>query len=335
MREDRAVEGALPAKHHDVGYNKKKFFKNQPTSSKNTTNNQNKGKGKKKSYPPCQYCGKMGHPPFRCWRRPDAKCSSSSSESWLIDSCYTNHMTYDRELFKCLNNTEVKWVRIGNGEQIPCLVQGLPCLESKIPDCRACQQGKQSRLPLKQSTWRATEKLQLIHVARPHNNPSLNGSSYDDSLTPLATAIATSSVKLAKTHSVTRLPPFASVVKDVDRKVIRRSGTHKEDTQRQGLKWPRANITTEEVKFKIQKPCKYFNSSRGCRNGSNCHYQHDVSGMSRIAKRLKFITCKGVIQNSLELEELVIFKPTRNIFKPELLRVGMGSKGVYQSPSWL
>ncbi|RDX76727.1 hypothetical protein CR513_43252, partial [Mucuna pruriens] len=57
------------------------------------------------------------------------------------------------------------------------LVQGLPCLEFKIPNCRACQQGKQSRLPFKQSTWRATKKLQLIHtdVAGPHNNPSLNG----------------------------------------------------------------------------------------------------------------------------------------------------------------
>ncbi|KAI4314769.1 hypothetical protein L6164_027645 [Bauhinia variegata] len=32
-----------------------------------------------------------------------------------------------------------------------------------------------------------------------------------------------------------------------------------------------------EVKFKTQKPCIYFNSSRGCRNGSNCPYQHDVS----------------------------------------------------------
>ncbi|RDX63956.1 hypothetical protein CR513_57549, partial [Mucuna pruriens] len=121
MREDRAVEGALLAKHHDAGCNKKKFLKkNQSTSSENTTNNQNKGKGKKKSYPPCQYCGKIGHPPYRCWRRPDAKCSSnSSSESWLIDSGCTNHMTYDRELFKCLDNTEVKWVRIRNGEQIP------------------------------------------------------------------------------------------------------------------------------------------------------------------------------------------------------------------------
>lgn len=44
------------------------------------------------------------------------------------------------------------------------LVQGLPYLESEISDCKACQQGKQSRLPFNQSTWRATEKLQLIHT---------------------------------------------------------------------------------------------------------------------------------------------------------------------------
>ncbi|XP_061352342.1 uncharacterized protein LOC133297245 [Gastrolobium bilobum] len=54
MREDHAVEGALLAKSQQTNYNK--------------------GKGEKKSYPPCQHCGKMGHPPFRCWQRPDAKC---------------------------------------------------------------------------------------------------------------------------------------------------------------------------------------------------------------------------------------------------------------------
>jgi len=58
MREDHVVEGAFPTKN-----------------SENTTNNQNKVKGKKKNYPPCQHCGKMGHPPFRCWKRPDAKCA--------------------------------------------------------------------------------------------------------------------------------------------------------------------------------------------------------------------------------------------------------------------
>ncbi|RDX65161.1 hypothetical protein CR513_56205, partial [Mucuna pruriens] len=61
-----------------------------------------------------------------------------------------------------------------------------------------------------------------------------------------ATTIIISSAKPAKTHSVTRSPPSSGAVKDVDRKVIRRSDTHKEDTQRKGLKQPHANITTEE-----------------------------------------------------------------------------------------
>ncbi|XP_006584297.1 uncharacterized protein LOC114420482 [Glycine soja] len=76
MRQDGAVEGALPAKHHHAESSRKKYVKkNQPTSSENSANNQNKGKGKKKNYPPCQHCGKLGHPPYKCWKRPDAKCS--------------------------------------------------------------------------------------------------------------------------------------------------------------------------------------------------------------------------------------------------------------------
>eukprot|EP00256_Glycine_max_P058002 XP_014625940.1 uncharacterized protein LOC106796844 [Glycine max] len=159
MRQDRVVEGALPAKHHEIDESKKDFFKkNQPASSENSANHQ--GKDKKKNYPPCQHCGKKGHAPFRCWRRLDAKCdkcnqigheavicpnknhhdegaqianqdeedqlfvatsflSSESSESWLIDSGCTNHMTYDKTLFKDLKPTNVSKVRIGNGGYIP------------------------------------------------------------------------------------------------------------------------------------------------------------------------------------------------------------------------
>ena len=42
-------------------------------------------------------------------------CSSGkeSSERWLIDSGCTNHMTYDKEFFEELSDTEVKRVRIG------------------------------------------------------------------------------------------------------------------------------------------------------------------------------------------------------------------------------
>ena len=77
MRQEGEIEGALPAKHHEADKNKKKKKKSQegnsvlPTSSSNKSRNGNfKGK-----YPPCHHCGKKGHPPFKCWRRPDAKCS--------------------------------------------------------------------------------------------------------------------------------------------------------------------------------------------------------------------------------------------------------------------
>lgn len=35
------------------------------------------------------------------------------------------------------------------------------------------------------------------------------------------------------------------------------------------------NQPSRDGKSKIMKPCIYFNSSRGCRHGANCSYQHD------------------------------------------------------------
>ncbi|CAF2109605.1 hypothetical protein Bca4012_094349 [Brassica carinata] len=37
------------------------------------------------------------------------------------------------------------------------------------------------------------------------------------------------------------------------------------------------NQRPRDSKPKIMKPCMYFNSSRGCRNGANCLYQHDAA----------------------------------------------------------
>ncbi|KAL4376435.1 hypothetical protein GQ457_02G035280 [Hibiscus cannabinus] len=162
MRQEQVVEGALPAKHHEVGKHKKKTDRKAlVTSAANSANYHIRGKGRnsKKNYPPCQHCGKIGHPPFKCWKRPDAKCSKCnqlgheavicrsnlqkleevhiadqdeedrmfvatclltkcSSESWLIDSGCTNHMTPDKTLFKDLKLSKVTKVRIGNGDYI-------------------------------------------------------------------------------------------------------------------------------------------------------------------------------------------------------------------------
>jgi hypothetical protein len=57
------------------------------------------------------------------------------------------------------------------------------------------------------------------------------------------------------------------------------------------------NSKNRELKPKFQKPCMYFRTPKGCRNGSDCHFQHDMSfqfqtgsGDSKlqVAKRMKF-----------------------------------------------
>ncbi|XP_068466836.1 uncharacterized protein [Phaseolus vulgaris] len=122
---------------------------------------------KRRNYPPCKHCNKLGHPPFKCWRRPDAKCNKCnqlgheavicrnqseqqdvnqseqkdvdaqfaneeedvlfvatglsnniSSASWLIDSGCTNHMTYEKKLFKELKPSKISKVKIGHGGHI-------------------------------------------------------------------------------------------------------------------------------------------------------------------------------------------------------------------------
>ncbi|XP_021900082.1 uncharacterized protein LOC110816268 [Carica papaya] len=83
MRQESVVEGALPAKHLMAEKTKKNTDKKtQATSSEGSANNQNRNNGRnsKKNYPPCQHYGKIGHPPFKYWRRPDAKCSKCGQD---------------------------------------------------------------------------------------------------------------------------------------------------------------------------------------------------------------------------------------------------------------
>ncbi|XP_034678911.1 uncharacterized protein LOC117909123 [Vitis riparia] len=61
-----------------------------------------------------------------------ATCSANknTSESWLIDSGCTNHMTYDQGLFRELDKTTVSKVRIGNGKYISARGKGTAAIES-------------------------------------------------------------------------------------------------------------------------------------------------------------------------------------------------------------
>ncbi|KAH9679706.1 hypothetical protein KPL71_026241 [Citrus sinensis] len=76
MRGDTTTEGALAVKHHNMAKNKtkKKDFEGNGASTA-SANAKEKNKNQKKSYPPCKHCRKKGHPPFKYWRRPNAKCT--------------------------------------------------------------------------------------------------------------------------------------------------------------------------------------------------------------------------------------------------------------------
>jgi hypothetical protein len=98
MRQDRVTEGALQAKYPDS--DKKKFFKkNQVSNSSKTTVNQfpNKGKFLKRNFPSCQHCNKLGHPLFKCWKRPDAKCSKCHQMGHEAIICRTRFQKQDED----------------------------------------------------------------------------------------------------------------------------------------------------------------------------------------------------------------------------------------------
>jgi len=60
------------------------------------------------------------------------------------------------------------------------LIKGVPQLENKSIKCATCLYKKQARYSFPQTTWRATHKLQLVHidVRGPQRTASLNGSRY-------------------------------------------------------------------------------------------------------------------------------------------------------------
>ncbi|KAG8632370.1 hypothetical protein MANES_18G016000v8 [Manihot esculenta] len=52
------------------------------------------------------------------------------------------------------------------------------------------------------------------------------------------------------------------------------------------------HLKSRDSKPKIMKPCIYFNSSRGCRHGANCAYQHDASSQQRSSSMSEVQTAK-------------------------------------------
>jgi len=99
----------------------------------------------------CRKCHKLGHAEIICKEKETqqqgeaqaavqqevdqlfvASCFTScvTSDSWLIDSGCTNHMTSDEKLFKELDRSVTSKVRIGNGQYILVKGKGTVAIES-------------------------------------------------------------------------------------------------------------------------------------------------------------------------------------------------------------
>ena len=93
MRQDGAIEGTLPAKHEGGWRNKgSKIKQNQQENGEVAAHNNNK----RRNYPPCKHCNKLGHTLFKCWKRPDAKCATSAinlgMKQSFVDTKVSNKM---------------------------------------------------------------------------------------------------------------------------------------------------------------------------------------------------------------------------------------------------
>ncbi|XP_015167252.1 uncharacterized protein [Solanum tuberosum] len=146
IREEGIREGAVAAKHEESGrYKKKNNKKNQPTNGEGAARYNNKSKvgSFKGNYPPCKHCGKNGHTPYKCWKRPDAKCSKCNQLGHEAIICKNKlqqqyadaqrmHKPYDslKELFEDLKPIGVAKVRIGHGGYIPAKGMGTITIES-------------------------------------------------------------------------------------------------------------------------------------------------------------------------------------------------------------
>lgn len=170
MRQEASVERALLAKSQNNygGKNKKKNQNNKKSEKSKNNNNSSKSSQDfppcphcKKNEPStkevlveadakCNKCSQFGHMDRICksqQQQSEAKiaiqqtqeeqlfavscfATTSSVESWLIDSGCTNHMTYDQELFRDLDTTFISKVRIGNGARIAVKGKGTIAFES-------------------------------------------------------------------------------------------------------------------------------------------------------------------------------------------------------------
>ncbi|XP_052189904.1 uncharacterized protein LOC127799722 [Diospyros lotus] len=225
MRQEGTIEGALYVKSQQKQSDK---GKKQGKKEFDAANGKASSSGKKE-YPPCQYCGKKGHPPYRCWKRPNVQCHKCKQLGHIAKFCKNKSQQVveakvadqqqEKQLFVAASfatrspdeikgegtiaiDTSAGTKMISNVLYVPdvshnllsvgqllekgfkvlfedkmCLIldakgqklfrvkmRGLPLLDKELIVCKACHYGKQTRLPFKAGSWRAKQRLQLIHT---------------------------------------------------------------------------------------------------------------------------------------------------------------------------
>ena len=150
MRQEGSMEGAFQAKLHNNGgkNNNTQVFPPCPHCKK-TNHPQRRCWWRPDAR--CHKCGQLGHMEKICKSQQQqgevkvaedqpqeeqlfaVSCfaANSSTESWLIDSGCTNHMTYDREIFRELDKTTLSKVKIGNGAYIAVKGKGTVAIEGQ------------------------------------------------------------------------------------------------------------------------------------------------------------------------------------------------------------
>lgn len=134
------------------------------------------------------------------------------------------------------------------------------------------------------------------HVTRPeliaHSRPTATGPFYPPSRVGSIPNVRPSVPDVISAPSPSMGAP---VTKDINyyKSLIQQHGGERRETMpqfaQQGNQPPGSSqeplnvMKPRESKPKIMRPCIYFNSSRGCRNGANCAYQHDMSSQQRVS----------------------------------------------------
>ncbi|XP_044467750.1 uncharacterized protein LOC123197492 [Mangifera indica] len=112
LRLKGSIEGAWQVRvqiNHSTKTKKKKGKKENANTNANEVgaNDNNSGSGNNnKNYPPCQHCSKKGHHPFKCWRRPNARCNKCNHIGHH-EKIYWNNIPQKNEA-KVVNKQEVE-----------------------------------------------------------------------------------------------------------------------------------------------------------------------------------------------------------------------------------